>query len=162
MTKCVDASATVLRQRHREMALSVENRSILDAENDARKLLAVPCTTEPADVSAMVTLADNLLIDVFAEKDSFVLDVSPPVAGEDLVVLVEKRAAADPRVKQAFDELEKPNPTKFSSVCNSLLEFKDLNFKFFTMVRGLTEETQSAYQIISLSSLSTNKLKDLI
>jgi hypothetical protein len=93
----------------------------------------------------MTTLADGLLIDVFAEKDSFTLDVSPHAPGEDLTVLVDKRAAADPRVKQAFEELSKPNPTKLPSVCNSLLEFKDLNFKFFTMVgsRGLLVPARS-------------------
>jgi hypothetical protein len=86
-----------------------------------RKLFAVPSTTAPADVSAMTALADGLLIDVFAEKDSFTLDVSPPAPREDLTVLVDKRAAADPRVKQAFEELSKPSPTKLPSVCNSLL-----------------------------------------
>ncbi len=48
---------------------------------------------EPAArLESLRSLADGMLIDVFAKKDTFMLDMSAPAEGEDLTVLVDKRA----------------------------------------------------------------------
>ena len=118
--------------RHREMALSEENKEILDTENKVRKLL-VAANPTGGTLESLQTLADSLLIDVFAEKNSFVLDIAPSESEDDLTLLVDRRCDTNGRVRQAFEELQKPNPTKFSSVCNSVVEYTAVNFKFFTL-----------------------------
>jgi len=132
--------------RHRELSLSAENLEILQIENGIRaKLAAFPDSDGafdnhelvPADVRSLQTLADSLMIDVFDVKDSFVLDIAPPKDTENLTIFVDKRAAADTRVKAAAAILElgetNPMSLKKTSVCDSLSMFKDCNFRYFTM-----------------------------
>ena len=70
---------------------------ILESENSIRRALAAaPYVATAFDdpdfvpdrVTYLQTLADNCMIDVFAQKELFVLDAAPPPATEDLTVLV--------------------------------------------------------------------------
>jgi hypothetical protein len=151
LTSLVDA---LTGWRHRVLSLSEENREIFEAENRIRKILVAPAEDPPlqagegdipltplerdaAHLAYLQTLADSMLIDVFDEKDSFVVDVAPPPASEALTFLVDNRASSTSNPSAAVSAAV--SPLVESSICGSLVEFKHVTFKFFTLdtLRGL-------------------------
>jgi hypothetical protein len=151
--------------RQRSLSLSAENQEILQAENIIRaKLSAAPDSARafndpdavPPDVRSLQALADSLMIDIFGERESFVLDLAPPKDSEHLMILVDKRAAADSWVRAAISQLDVESrlerlskqrhtrgaleemekleaPKNIPSVCASLSMFRDCTFTYFTM-----------------------------